>query len=131
MIGPHVIPAKLTQFANASVHITIAHVTVRVYQTAIVDMALHDRHNMLHAFVADAVADADLGLPAVHAEHPSHVDVVSEALESLMVHLTLVNLDRPGQLQVRQDQSLRVVRVGPPKQLEVLGARSCDKAHAL
>ena len=92
MIGPHVIPAELTQFADACVHITVAHVTVRVHDATLGYVALHDWNDVVHRLVTNAVADTNACLATIHAEHPAHGDVIAQALESLVVYLTLIDL---------------------------------------
>lgn len=56
-------------------------------------MSLHDWHYMIHCFVPDAVADADLSLPTEHAKHPSNGYVGAKALEPFVVDFALIDLN--------------------------------------
>lgn len=77
VISPHVIPAKLGQLRDTRVDIAVAHMTVGVDDSAVWDVALHNRDDVVHGLVSDAVGDTDLGLSTEHAKHPAHSDVVA------------------------------------------------------
>ena len=93
VICPHVIPTELSQFRDARVNVTVAHMTVRVDDSTVRDVAFHDGYDMIHGLVSDAIDDTDLGFSTKHAKHPAHGDVIAQALEPLVVDFTFIYLD--------------------------------------
>jgi hypothetical protein len=61
------------------------------------DVLLEDRHDMGHRLVANRIDQSDLSFSAKHAEHPSDLNVVAQALEPFVIDLGLVDLNDPRQ----------------------------------
>ena len=66
--------------------------TVRVHNATLGYVTLHDWNDVVHCLVTNAVADTNACLATVHAKHPANCDVIAQALESLVVYLTLIDL---------------------------------------
>ena len=58
-------------------HIAVAHMTVRVDDAAFRTVPLHNRYDVVHCLVPDAIGYTNFGLSAVHPKHPAHSDIVA------------------------------------------------------
>jgi hypothetical protein len=96
VVGPHVVKPMSGEFARPVIQVTVRHMTVTEYCTALRNVLLHKWNNMVHAFVLNAVDQLDLGASTVHPEHPPDDDCTSLAMKLLVIYLAFVNFDRSG-----------------------------------